>query len=274
MRKRKSLLWPVHVALALAVAFFVFPFLWMGLTSFKSFPETIKLPLIFFPAKWQFSNYVNVFNRFPILNWYGVTFAEMALVIPGQILIAAMAAYAFARIRFPGREAIFLICLSIMMIPEQIFIIPRYNIIVKMGLMNTMAALVLPKLAAVFSTFMLRQFFMSLPHEMDEAAKIDGCGHFSIFSRILMPMLKTPLLSLAILIGISVWKELMWPIIIINTQVQLPLSAGLSLLADEYNSQYQFLMVGGMMGSIPVILLFFILQRWLVEGIALQGMKA
>lgn len=274
MKQNKRFHWVVHIVLILAVAFFVFPFLWMGITSFKSFQETIKLPLAFFPAKWMVQNYVSVFNRFPILNWYGVTFLEMLMVIPGQIFIASLAAYAFARVRFPGREAIFIICLSIMMIPEQIFIVPRYNIIVKLGLMNTMAALVLPKLAAVFSTFMLRQFFMSLPYEMDEAAKIDGCGHFTIYSRILMPLLKTPLLSLAILIGISVWKELMWPIIIINTQVKLPLSAGLSLLVDEYNAQYQFLMVGGVMGSLPVIILFFVLQRWLVQGIALQGMKA
>lgn len=265
--------WAIYLLLLFPVTLSSFPFLWMILTSFKSFEETIRIPIQIFPSEWLLSNYTYVLETYPILKWYGNSLIMVLMVMLGQILLGSMAAYAFARLRFPFRNTIFMIFLSVMMVPQQIYLIPRYKMMIDWGLINTTVALWLPKIVSVFAVFFLRQFIKSLPKELDEAAKIDGCGYFRTFSSIILPLLKTPIISLAILSGLGVWKELMWPMMVIQESSKKPVIAGLAALADSCNGEYQYLMVAGVLGTIPVIILFFILQKQFVQGIASEGIK-
>ncbi|MCE5207018.1 MAG: carbohydrate ABC transporter permease, partial [Chloroflexi bacterium] len=246
---------------------------WMILTSFKTYEESIRIPLTFLPGQWNLTNYSTVWHKFPFLNFYINTFIVMVVVIVGELFISSMAAYAFARLNFPFRNAIFVFCLSLMMMPGQIFLIPQYDLMVKAGLNNTIIALILPRLFSVFSVFMLRQFFLTLPTELDDAAKIDGCGFFGIYFRILLPLVKPALISMAILSGLSTWKDLIWPLIVNNSMDKYTLSAGLALLIGEHTTIYPNVMAGSFLAVWPMILLFFLAQKHFVEGIAFSGIK-
>ncbi len=265
--------WGAHLVLLLAVAVSVFPFIWMILTSFKNYEESIRIPPSFFPAQWNLVNYVTVWNKFPFVNFYVNTFIVMIVVIVGGLFISSMAAYAFARLNFPFRDGIFLFCLSLMMVPGQIFLIPQYDLMVKAHLNDTITALILPRLFNVFSVFMLRQFFMTLPRELDDAAKIDGCSFFGIYFHILLPLIKPAMISMAILSGLSTWKDLIWPLIVNNSMGKYTLSAGLALLIGEHTTVYPNVMAGSFLAVWPMILLFFLAQRYFVEGIAFSGIK-
>jgi len=197
----------------------------------------------------------------------------MIVVIVGGLFISSMAAYAFARLNFPFRDGIFLFCLSLMMVPGQIFLIPQYDLMVKAHLNDTITALILPRLFNVFSVFMLRQFFMTLPRELDDAAKIDGCSFFGIYFHILLPLIKPAMISMAILSGLSTWKDLIWPLIVNNSMGKYTLSAGLALLIGEHTTVYPNVMAGSFLAVWPMILLFFLAQRYFVEGIAFSGIK-
>jgi len=262
-----------HLILLLAVVVSCVPFIWMILTSFKTYEESIRIPLTFLPGQWNLTNYSTVWHKFPFLNFYINTFIVMVVVIVGELFISSMAAYAFARLNFPFRNAIFVFCLSLMMMPGQIFLIPQYDLMVKAGLNNTIIALILPRLFSVFSVFMLRQFFLTLPTELDDAAKIDGCGFFGIYFRILLPLVKPALISMAILSGLSTWKDLIWPLIVNNSMDKYTLSAGLALLIGEHTTIYPNVMAGSFLAVWPMILLFFLAQKHFVEGIAFSGIK-
>ncbi len=262
-----------NLMLILAAGISIFPFIWMILTSFKTYEESIRIPMTFWPAQWNLANYMTVWNKFPFLNFYTNTFVVMAVVIAGELLISSMAAYAFARLDFPFRNGIFFFCLSLMMVPSQIFMIPQYDLMVKAGLNNTIVALILPRLFNVFSVFMLRQFFLTLPRDLDDAAKIDGCGFFGIYFKILLPLIKPALISVAILSGLSTWKDLLWPLIVNNSMDKYTLSAGLALLIGEHTTIYPNVMAGSFLAVWPMILLFFLAQKQFVEGIAFSGIK-
>ena len=160
-----------------------------------------------------------------------------------------------------------------MMIPEQIFIIPRYNTLSAMGLTNTRTALWIVRLFSVFAVFLMRQFILSVPNELDEAAMVDGAGHLRIYATIILPVLKAPVISLAILSGLTTWKDMMWPLIVIRDRDKMPVVSGLSTLADYFANRFPHQMAGGVLCSVPVIIFFFILQKHFVAGIASQGIK-
>lgn len=270
MKKEK---WFIYLVLIIVAVVMIIPFLWMILTSFKTFEDSTKIPLQILPEKWILTNYQDILKVFPILQWFWNSIQSVGIALIGQIFLGSLAAYAFARLRFPGKEFLFMLCLSIMMIPEQIFIIPRYNILSSVNLTNTRIALWIVRLFSVFSVFLMRQFILSVPKELDEAAMIDGCGHFRIYSTIILPVLKAPVVSLAILSGLTTWKDMMWPLIVIRDRDKMPVVSGLSTLADYFANQYPQLMAGGVLCSVPVIIFFFILQKHFVAGIASQGIK-
>ena len=270
MRKGK---WIVYLVLIVAVAVMVIPFLWMLLTSFKTFEDSTKIPLQILPEQWILTNYEEILSVFPILQWFMNSLLSVVVSIIGQVFLGSLAAYAFARLDFPGKEVLFMLCLSIMMIPEQIFIIPRYNTLAAVGLTNTRTALWIIRLFSVFSVFLMRQFILSVPRELDEAAMVDGCGYFRIYATIILPVLKAPVISLAILSGLTTWKDMMWPLIIIRDREKMPVVSGLSTLADYFANRFPHQMAGGVLCSVPVIIFFFILQKHFVAGIASQGIK-
>lgn len=265
--------WLVHLALMLASIITLAPFAWMILTSFKTFEESILVPPRLLPDAWMIDNYTIVLNKFPFGSFYLNTFAMMGMTVLGQLIICSMAAYAFARLAFRGKELLFTLCLALLMVPGQIFLVPHYDIMVKLRLTDTVTALWLPKVFSAFGTFMLRQFFMQQPKSLDEAAKLDGCTYFGIYARILLPLIKPALVSLGILTALASFKDLMWPLIVNNSMQKMTLSAGLAMLIGEHTTYYPQVMAGSALAVFPMIVLFLFFQRQFIEGIALTGIK-
>ena len=184
-----------------------------------------------------------------------------------------MAGYAFARIKFPFKNTIFILLLSVLMVPGQIFLIPQYLIIQKMGLLDTIPALFIPNLFSAFGTFLMRQFFLSLPEELEEAAIIDGCSRYQIFWRIMLPLVKPGLVTLSIFTFKFAWNDFMWPLIVNTSPKNMILGPALSTLQGQYTSQYPMQMAGAVLAVIPVIAVFFIFQKQFIEGVAQSGIK-
>ena len=190
-----------------------------------------------------------------------------------QLLLCSMAAYAFGRIKFPGRNVIFGVLLAVLMVPSSFFILPQYLIIQKMGLLNTIPALFIPNLFSAFGTFLLRQFFMALPDEIEDAARLDGCNHFMIYSRIMLPLIRSGLVALGILTLRFAWNDLMWPLIVNTSTEKMTLSAGLSFMQGQYATDYPTMMAGAVMAVLPLLILFAIFQKQFIEGVAMSGIK-
>ncbi len=263
----------MYAFLILGTILTIGPFIWMFLTSVKTYNETIRIPPTLLPETFQWVNYKIIAEKFPFGYLYLNTFLVVAMVVVGQLLISSMAAYSFARLDFPGRDFLFMIILGLLMIPGQIYLIPHYRIMVWFKLTNTLPALALPGLFSVFGVFLLRQVFMTIPKELDEAALMDGCGYFRIYAQVLLPLIQAGLVSLAILTSLWTWKDLMWPLIVNRSLVKMTLSAGLAFLIGEHTTYYEQVMAGGVISVLPVIILFLFFQRHIVEGIASTGIK-
>ncbi len=263
----------IYLILILGIGLTLFPFLWMILTSLKTQTEAIRIPIQVFPKVPKWGNYPEIFKELPFGLMYWNSIITSLAIIAGQLVFCSMAAYAFARIEFPGRNVIFAILLSVLMIPSSFFILPQYQIIQKLNLLNTIRALFLPNLFSIFGTFLLRQFFVALPKELEEAARIDGCSRFGIFTKIMLPLVKPGLVALAILTLRFAWNNLMWPLIV-NTEVSMmTLPVGISFLNGQYSTNYPLVMAGSVMAVLPLLILFAIFQRQFIEGIAIQGIK-
>ncbi len=265
----------IRTHLFLIVAAFVAfgPFIWMFLTSIKTYEETIRIPLKFFPETAQWVNYAIISAKLNFPRLYFNTIVVTIMMIVGQLLIVTICAYAFDRLRFPGKNILFIGMLALMMVPGQIFIIPRFKLMVQLGLTDTLTGLVLPGLFNIFGVFLMRQFFSTLPRELDEAARIDGCGYFRIYWNVLLPLVKPGLTTLGILAMLGTWKDLMWPLINNSSASKMTLAAGLAMLIGEHTTYYEQVMAGGVIASIPLIVLFVIFQKQFVEGIAHSGIK-
>lgn len=263
----------IHVVLLLGAVFMVVPFIWMVLTSFQSLGESTRIPPVIIPARFHWDNYQRVFSALPFAAFYWNTIVTTVLKVFGQTILCSMAAYAFARIEFPGKNLFFILILSVMMVPDQSYTIPRYLLMMKFGWLNSLTALIVPGLFSSFGVFLLRQFFLSLPSDLGEAATIDGCNHFQSFLRIYLPLAKPGLISMGIFVTLWSWNDLMWPLIVNGSPKKMTLSVGLATLRGQYGTDYPILMAGAVLAIWPMILLFFTLQRHFVEGIALSGTK-
>ncbi|MBP0723635.1 carbohydrate ABC transporter permease [Bacillus sp. RG28] len=251
----------------------VFPFIWMLLTSIKTYAESIHVPPVIFPKDFQWTNYKAVFTLLPFFKFMFNTVIVTVIRTVGQLFLCSLAAYAFARIEFPGRNILFLVALSVLMVPGQVFLLPQYMIMVKLGWLNTLQAIIVPGLFSAFGTFLLRQFFMGLPKELEEAARLDGCNHFQIYWRIMLPLAKPGLIALGIFTTLWSWNELMWPMIVNSSPDSMTLASGLSSLQGQYLTNYPVLMAGSFLAILPMLILFIILQKQFIEGIAITGGK-
>ncbi|PLS05350.1 carbohydrate ABC transporter permease [Neobacillus cucumis] len=263
----------IHVILIIGALSMITPFLWMVLTSLKTFGESTQVPPVIIPSKLKWSNFTEIFVTLPFLKFYWNTILTTIFKTLGQLLFCSLAAYAFARINFPGRNLLFILLLSILMVPSQAYIIPQYLIMVKLGWLNSLQALIVPGITSVFGTFLLRQFFMTLPSELEDAAKLDGCNHFQIYWKIMLPLAKPGLIAHAIFTILWCWNDLMWPLIVNNSPDQMPLSAGLASLQGQFLTNFPVLMAGSLLASWPMIIMFIFLQKHFVEGIAISGTK-
>ncbi|WP_235995412.1 carbohydrate ABC transporter permease [Nonomuraea montanisoli] len=262
-----------HVVLIAGAVVMVGPFLWEVLTSLKTFSETTHLPLTFLPHRWQWSNYVRVFEQLPFRQMFLNTVLMAAGRTLAQLVFCSMAAYAFARMRFRGNNLLFGLFLSVLMVPSQLFLIPQYVIIQDLGWVNTLQGLIVPGMFSAFGTFLLRQFFLALPHDVEEAARLDGANAFQIFLRIALPLARPGLLALTILTVLWSWNDLMYPLVVTTDPSAMPLSAGLATLQGEHFTDYSLLMAGSIMATAPMIVAFVVLQRHFIQGIAFTGAK-
>ena len=263
----------IHLALLLGIGITVFPFLWMVLTSFKTVGEAMQIPPTFFPKKFLTDAYSQIVSALPFARVYLNTIISTVVTTVVQVMFCSMAAYAFARIEFPFKNAIFVLILSVLMVPGQIFLIPQYQIIQKVGLLDTIPALFLPNLFSAFGTFLLRQFFLSLPKELEEAALLDGCNRYQIFWKIMLPLTKPGIVSLVIFTAKFAWNDFMWPLIVNSDPAKMTLAPALSLLKGQYATNYPAQMAGAVLAVIPMIVLFFIFQKQFIEGVAQSGIK-
>ena len=264
----------VHSALILVSITMLVPFFWMILTSFKTATEATSVnPFIIFPKQWRTDAFKTVFRNMNFFLLYRNTLLLILFRVICAIVTATLAGYAFARIKFPFKNAIFILLLSVLMVPGQIFLIPQYLIIQKMGLLDTIPALFIPNLFSAFGTFLMRQFFLSLPDELEEAAIIDGCNRYQIFGRIMLPLVKPGLVTLSIFTFKFAWNDFMWPLIVNTSPKKMILGPALSTLQGQYTTQYPMQMAGAVMAVIPVILVFFIFQKQFIEGVAQSGIK-
>ncbi|WP_399933448.1 carbohydrate ABC transporter permease [Streptomyces kanamyceticus] len=263
-----------HAALSLGALVMVFPFLWQLLTALKTLAETSRVPPTFLPDDWNRESFEKVFTALPfremltnsVLNTVGRTL--------GQLVFCSLAAYAFARMRFRGRNVLFALFLSVLMVPSSLLVLPQYDIIQSLGLLNSAPALFLPGMFSAFGTFMLRQFFLTLPMEMEEAARIDGAGSFRIFWSIMLPLIRPALAALAVITAMWSWNDLLWPLVVNTDPSTMPISAGLTSLEGQFETNYPVMMAGSLIASLPMLLVYVFLQRHFVQSVALSGSKS
>ncbi|SRR5579885_1403804 len=262
-----------HGVLLIGACWFAGPFIWMLLTSVKTLSETTQVPPVLFPAVPQWGNYTQVTATLPFITFYVNTILVAAGRTLGQLLFCSLAAYAFARIEFPGRNILFLLILTVLMVPSYVFLLPQYLIMQDLKWLNSLQALIVPGLFSAFGTFLLRQFFLGLPKELDEAAKIDGANHLQIYWRVILPLAKPALTALAIFTMVWSWNDLMWPLIVNSAIDKMTLAVGLASLQGEHFTDFPLLMAGAVLATWPMIVLFICLQKYFIEGIAITGIR-
>ncbi|WP_114560492.1 carbohydrate ABC transporter permease [Desertihabitans aurantiacus] len=265
----------LHVVLIVGSVLMALPFLWMIFSAFKPLSEIFLQPPRLLPSEWQPSNFVDAVTGVPFAAGLWNSFYIAALVTILSLLTCAMAAYAFARIRFRGREPLFLVFLATMMIPAQMTIIPLYIIMGQLGWVDThLSLLVPPILFNAFGVFLLRQYVRNIPVELEEAAAIDGASRARIFVTIILPLLRTPMAALGIFIFLAQWNNFFHPLIFLNTQEYFTLPLLVNQFKGQYSSDWTSLMAAATLAAAPLLIVFIIAQRHIVEGIALQGSKS
>lgn len=272
MNKQKNK-WIIHLLLILGAGIMVLPFLWMVLTSGKTLVESTQVPPTFFPAKFQFINYQDVLELLPFAMFYWNTFLMVIGRVLTSVLFSAMAAYACARLEFPGKNLFFSLVLIQMMIPSSIFITPQYLIAQKLGILNSALGLILPGVVSAFGTFLLRQFFLGIPDDLEEAAVLDGANIWTIFFKIMLPLAKSGLIALGIFTALFAFKDLMWPLIANTSIDKMTLSSGLANLQGQYAKNFPQLMAGSLLAIWPMVVIFIVFQKKFIEGIATTGGK-
>lgn len=263
----------LHLLLLIGSIIMIVPFLWMISTSLKSLNDIYVFPPIWIPDEILWSNYSYLFKNAPWGLYFFNTTKITLLVILGHLLTCSMGAYAFARLRFPGRDFIFMLYLGTIMIPYQVTMIPTFKIIKALGWLNTHYALIIPGLFSVFGTFLLRQFMLSFPKELEQSAMIDGCGYPRIFWHLILPNTKPALITLSILAFMGTWNDFLGPLIYLNSDKLKTLTLGLATFQGTYTIQWSFLMAGAVIVTLPVLLIYAFAQRYFVEGITMSGLK-
>ena len=269
-RKEKMMNVLIHVILVLVSITMLVPFLWMALTAFKSVTESTSVdPFVIFPSIWRTESFTEVINNMDFFHLY----LNTILLIAGRVICAVLTAtqISVARLNFPGKGLMFSLVMFQMMVPGQIFIIPQYLMVSKMNALDTIFALIFPGLVTAFGTFLLRQSYMGLPRDLEEAARLDGCNIGQTFLYIMAPLTRSGMVALGIFTAVFAYKDLMWPLICNNTV--MPLSAALAKMQGQYTNNYPQLMAASLLACIPMIILYLIFQRQFIEGIATSGGK-
>jgi multiple sugar transport system permease protein len=277
----------LHLVLILGSLLMAAPFLWMISTSLKPDDQIYAFPPEWIPRVWMWANYANAVAAAPFPLYFRNTAIFAGGVLVGQLVLCSMAGYAFARLPFPGRQAVFIAVLGTMMVPSQMLLIPLFVMLKHVplaggndlvgiggnGWLDSFAGLIVPQAATAFGIFLMRQFFLTLPAELADAARIDGASEAQIYWRIMLPLTKPALATLAIITFQGAWNDFLWPLIVTNTEGTRTLQLGLQVFQDQNNADWALLMAATTLVSVPVIVVFLIGQRYLVRGIAMTGLK-
>lgn len=268
---RATMLHAVLIALALVV---ILPLLWILLTSFKTDGDAIRNPFSALPNPFSVDAYATLASgQQPVLRWFLNSLAAGALQSVIILVTASLAAYALARLEFRGKRIVFGLIVATLLVPPVIFLIPNYLIVQNLGWLDTIWAITVPGAASAFGVFFLRQFFVGLPAEIEEAARIDGAGDFRIFLQIVLPLARPALATLAVLSFLANWNDFLWPVYVLLSPENLTLQPGLSQLQGAYSTHYAIVMAGAVIASVPVLILFFFAQKQIVESVASSGVK-
>lgn len=262
-----------HVAIYAAALATLAPFIWMVLTSLKDLGEILLYPPKWLPSKLEVDNYLNAFAAAPFGRFYLNSIFVAAAVTAGQLITCTMAAFAFARLQFRGREPLFMLFLGTMMIPGQVTMIPSFMLLYWLGWIDTYYALIVPGLASAFGTFLLRQFFLTIPRELEDAAYIDGCSRSAVLWRIILPLSKPALATLAVFTFMGVFNDFLWALIVTNSEEMRTVQLGLAVFRDRYTTEWDKLMAASVTATIPILLVFFFAQKYFIQGITLSGLK-
>lgn len=270
-RKIENLIW--YIVLFILFLYLFMPFWWMVVTSFKTYSEVYSKPysLMFTSFHWQ--NYPDVLKSMPFFNYLWNTIKISVFVCLGTLVTSGMAAYAFSRLYFPGRDMLFYIYLATLMIPRQVILIPNFLLFRRLGLLDTHWALILSGTFTAYGTFLLRQFFLTIPRELEEAAVVDGYGYFSRFVRIIIPLAKPALTTLLIITLLNIWNEYLYALVFLQSDHTRTLTLGLALLRGDFDIKWNQVMAATIFSIAPIVVVYLSAQRYFVEGIALTGIK-
>lgn len=263
----------VHLILLASLALILLPYYLMVVTSLKPIREIFTDPFTWIPSRLAWENYVDAWRHAPFARYFLNSTIISVLETLGVLVTSALAGYAFARMRFWGREALFVLFLGTLMVPGEVQLVPNYITIARLGWLNTYYALIVPWLASVFGIFFMRQFFATIPQELQDAATIDGASHWTFLWRVVVPLSKPAFITVSLLTFLGSWNALTWPLIVTNTPEMRPIMVGLLSFSNEWGTQPRLLMAAATFSVAPILVLFFILQRYFIQGIARAGIK-
>lgn len=263
-----------HVTLLVLGLFFFLPFYWLVSTSLKSDREIFAQPPVWVPGELLWSNFARAVQYIPFGMYLQNTLVICVLSVAGSVLSSSLVAYSFSRIRWPGRDPLFLMLLATMMLPAQVTMIPVFSIFRALGWIDTLAPLVVPHwLGTAFFIFMLRQFFLTIPLELSDAARIDGCSEWDIYRRVILPLSKPALATVGLFTFINAWNDFGGPLLYLNDERKATLSLGLQQFVSQHGAEWSLLMAASTLMTLPIILIFFFAQRTFIQGITMSGLK-
>jgi multiple sugar transport system permease protein len=264
-----------HTVLIAVSAMFALPLVWMIGTSFKTAQQALTLPVVWWPHPFLWNNYPQLFAALPYFRFFLNTFAYAGITIVGVCISSSLVAYGFSRLRWPGRDGVFYVMLMTLILPFVCTLIPLFVMYKRFGWIGTYLPLEVPTFfgSSVFSTFLLRQFFMTIPESLSDAARIDGASEFYIYSRIILPLAKPAMATVILFQFIYCWNDYLGPLIYISNQNSYPLSLGLALILGDYTTNWAWVMAGATAATVPIVILFFLTQRTFIQGITLTGQK-
>jgi multiple sugar transport system permease protein len=261
----------IQAVLIIGAVWSLFPFVWMVLTSLKSYIEASASQSLL-PSVWLFSNYISAWNQVGIFPRYFANTLFIAITtVTGVLITSTLAGYAFARMRFPGRDPLFVLLLMTMMVPFEVTLGPNFILVGDLHWVDTYLGLIVPWTASAFSIFLLRQFFRAIPQDLYDAAVMDGCWHLRFLWSIVLPLSKPALITSGLLTFLGSWNSLMWPLLVTNNPLIRPIQVGIAAFITDAGTQVQLLLAAVTISIVPIILLYLVLQRWFIEGIATIG---
>ena len=264
------------VVLAVVALAFISPLIFMIVTSFKTRADATGIPPTWIPDPFTLQAYETILapgGNTPVLQWFANSMIAAGLNSALVVVTASLAAYPLARMNFRGKNLVFAVVVATLLVPPVILVIPNYLIVSELGWLNSLVAIIIPTAASAFGVFFMRQFFVQLPVELEEAARIDGANRFVIFTRVVLPLAKPAMATLALLAFLTNWNDFLWPVYVLFSPDVQTLPAGLSTLQSANTVRYDLLMAGAVVASVPVLLLFVFLQRFIIEGVSRSGVK-